>query len=517
MKPLFKTILFGIVGVISFYGCYFLTQSIMTSAIISYLIVLGAFLVYLTMNDEVKPITINQATTSKPVPATSPSASTVETNQSHLIKVDELTKLPNSNYFSDILKKMISEATRHNKTLGIMILQIDSFKFICSSKDKGTVNAILQELTARFKSTLREEDYIARFSEEEFIFLLNNVEKARNVSIVAEKIISKVKNPIYLGSENVSLSASIGISLFPTDGDSIEELIENSQRALHRAKLSGGSTFHFNTEEIHAETQEYIKLESALRKAIHNREIKLVYQPDFNLKTGNIAALQAYMRWEHPVIGLIKPDKFIQIAEESSLIMELFEWAIHDICRGLVDWQLKGYEIVPVNLKLTQKQLQHPELSSRLVNIIGEYHLPTHSLRLEVSEKIAMKNVEVTMAEFQKLKSIGTSIVIEHFGTGYTSIRHLARFPIQGIRLDRSIINNVPSDPRSCDILNAMTTLARQLGLDVTAEGVESTEQVNYLSSINCDYASGYLLSYPMDADKIIHSLNFTQSTTQAN
>lgn len=514
MKPIFKTITFGVIGIIVFYGCYLATDSITTSAIISYLTVLGSFLAYLSTHESAEPITraANNADSHK----SDSNKFAQDKHHAQSIKVDDLTKLPNGNYFSDILKKMISEATRHNKTLGIMILQIDSFKFICDSKDKETVNAILQELTTRFKSSLREEDHIAKLSDDEFIFLLNNVEKARNISIVAEKIIAKVKNPIYLGSESITLSASIGISLYPNDGDTIEDLIENSQRALHRAKLAGGSTFHFHTEEIHAETLEYIKLESALRKAIHNREIKLVYQPDFNLKTGKIAALQSYMRWEHPVIGLIKPDKFIQIAEESSLIMDLCEWAIREISQHLLLWQQKGYEIVPVNLKLTQKQLQHPELSKRLSSIMSEFKLDPNYLKLEVTEKIAMKNVEVSMAEFQKLKSLGTSIVIEHFGTGYTSIRHLGRFPIQGIRLDRSILNNVPSDTRSCEILNAMILLAHQLGLEVTTEGVEATEQLNYLTSINCDAASGYLLSYPLEADKIIHSLNYSEIQTKS-
>lgn len=514
MKPIFKTITFGFIGIIVFYGCYFTTQSITTSAIISYLTVLGSFLAYLSTHESAEPLrrSTNQAAQHK----TDSSKSSQEMNQAHAIKIDDLTKLPNSSYFSDILKKMISEATRHNKTLGIMILQIDSFKFICDSKDKNTVNAILQELTTRFKSSLREEDHIAKLSDDEFIFLLNNVEKARNVSIVAEKIIAKVKNPIYLGSESITLSASIGISLYPNDGETIEDLIENSQRALHRAKLAGGSTFHFHTEEIHAETLEYIKLESALRKALHNREIKLVYQPDFSLKTGKIVALQSYMRWEHPVIGLIKPDKFIQIAEESSLIMDLCEWAIREISQHLLLWQQKGYEIIPVNLKLTHKQLQHPELSKRLASIMSEFKLEPSLLRLEVTEKNAMKNVEVSMVEFQKLKSIGTSIIIEHFGTGYTSIRHLGRFPIQGIRLDRSIINNVPNDSRSCDILNAIVQLAHQLSLEVTTEGVESTEQLNYLTSINCDAASGYLLSYPLEAEKIIHSLNYSETQSKS-
>ncbi|MEO8402787.1 MAG: EAL domain-containing protein [Gammaproteobacteria bacterium] len=413
---------------------------------------------------------------------------------------DILTELPNRILFNEALNKTISHAKRHNKIAAVLIINLDAFRDINTAMGRATGDFVLKRISKRFTKALRAEDMLARLEGDEFIVLLNDIEQAKFASVVAEKLLAACSKPI----KEFFVTASIGISIYPNDGESLEDLLNNADMALYKAKSSGGNSYQFYTEQMHIEASEYLQLGAALREAIENEELTLYFQPKLHIKTGTIIGAEALIRWIHPELGIITPAKFIPVAEETGLIMQLGEWALRKACKTNKTWQDEGYEHLTVAVNISPKQFYHPEIATIITNVLNESGLNPQYLELEINEATVMDDIDKAMAALDRIKATGVQISIDHFGTGYTSISHLKRFPVSAVKIDQSFIKGVPNNPNDTAITNAFIALAHNLGIEVVAEGVETSEQMQYLSIQNCDVIQGYFISHPLPAQKIV-------------
>lgn len=425
-------------------------------------------------------------------------------NLTRIIKYDNLTELPNRIFFNEMLNKSISQSKRHNKILAVLLINLNSFKKISNSLNSSQRELVIKEIGKRLTNVLRTEDILAKLDGDEFIILLNDIAKAKFASTVAEKILQVLSHPMKLDNNEFTLKANLGICIFPNDGDSLEHLLKNAENALFKAMHTGENTYQFYTHELDVEAREYIQLESALRKAIHNNELTLYYQPKFSIKRGEIVGLEALMRWEHPTLGIISPAKFIPIAEETGLIMQIGEWAIREACRTSKYWQDEGYEHLTVSLNLSTRQFHHPEIAKIIANAVKSTGMNSKYLEFEITETTVMQNIELATKILNSIKATGAQISIDHFGTGYTSISALKQFPISRIKIDQTFIKSIPNIPNDMAITSAVIAMAHSLGFEVVAEGVESAEQVQFLSSQGCDMVQGYFLGHPQSADKVV-------------
>lgn len=383
-------------------------------------------------------------------------------------------------FFNEALNKMISHAKRHQKICAVLLIDTNG-----DSTD---------ETGERLIKALRTEDLVAHLDGGEFIVLLSDIDKPKFAGIVAEKLLQTCSD----------LTANIGISIYPNDGESLEDILKNADAALYRAKQAGNQQFRFHTQEIDAEAREFVKLETDLRKAIDNDQLVLYYQPKMHIKQGTIVGVEALLRWAHPELGILSPAQFISIAEDTGLMMKIGEWALREACKTNKYWQDEGYEHFPVALNLSPKQFQHPDIAKTIETILQETGLNAKYLELEMNESTVMDDIETAKKRLDVIKATGVILSIDHFGAGYTSISHLKKFPVSAIKIDPNYIKGIPNNPDDCAITNAFIGLAHHLGLEVVAEGVETGEQVQYLSTEECDIVQGYFLSHPLPADKIV-------------
>ncbi len=424
-----------------------------------------------------------------------------------IARYDDLTALPNRVFFNEILVKSISHARRHQSILAVLLIDLDKFKAIYDQYGETRSGYVLKEIGRRFTSVLRSEDILAKLDGDEFVVLLTDIKQSKFASSVAEKLIQVCSHPLKIDDNEFSLTASIGIAIYPSDGESLEEILQNVDDALYKAKHAGGNIYQFFRYEMDVEAREYIQIESALRNAMQNNELSLYYQPKLHIRKGKIIGLETLMRWDHPTLGIISPSKFIPLAEETGLIMKLGEWALRKACRTNKYWQDEGYEHVIVSVNLSPKQFYHPDIAKMIANVLKSTGLNPSYLELEITENTVMGNVELAEKILHDIKAIGVNLSIDHFGSGYTSISHLKQFNINTIKIDQSFIKGVPNNPNDSAITSAMIALAHNLGLEVVAEGVETAEQVQQLSNYQCDMIQGYFLSHPVSAHKIILQL----------
>lgn len=413
------------------------------------------------------------------------------------------TELPSGTFFNEILSKAINYSNRRKQILAIMLIDIDGLNALMESVGEANTQLIINEVSDRLTKTLRKEDILAKVDGNEFIVLLNDINKPKFASAVAQKLLAVCSQTIKIAQQEFSLSISVGISIFPNDGKTLETLIENANKALFKAQQAGGNAYQFHINELHVEALEYLQLESALRKAIQNNELSLCYQPKYRIKTGNIAGVEALMRWEHPVLGIINPVKFIELAEESGLIIQIGEWALTEAAQRIKYWQNEGYEHISLALKLSKKQFYHPDISKVFEKVVTDIGIDPQFIDLEISEQAVMEDIQSATTILTNLKNLGAKISLDHFGTGYTSISHLKNLPISAIKIDKSYIKGIPNSPDDLAIVSAIIALAHTLGLEVIAEGVENAEQIQYLSGQHCDIVQGYFLSHPITAQNI--------------
>lgn len=420
-----------------------------------------------------------------------------------IARFDTLTGLPNRIFFNEILNKSLSYAKRRNKILAILIIDLVGFKKLNEQHGRTIGDCVLKEMAVRFAAVLRSEDLLAKLDNDQFIVLLNDIDKPKFASAVAEKLLQACARLTQVKELALNLTASIGIAVFPSDGDLLNDLLNNADAALYKAKKAGQGVYQYHAQAMNTEAREFIQMSGAMRKALKNNELVLYYQPKLNLKKGKITSVEALIRWMHPELGLLTPDKFMPIVEETGLSMALGEWVLREACRINKHWQKEGYGHITVSVNLSPKQFYHPDFPQQLFSVLEESGLNPSYLELEIGESTVMDKVEEAAAIFDKIKPTGVRIAIDHFGAGYTSIRYLKKFPISVVKIDPQYIQGTPSIPNDTAITTAFIGLAHHLGLEALAEGVETAEQVEFLSAQHCDLIQGYFLSHPVPADKI--------------
>ncbi len=426
-----------------------------------------------------------------------------EERLAQLAHFDSLTGLANRMLFLERLKYNLIQSKRYENKFALLFLDLDRFKVINDSLGHDIGDLLLKEVAKRIKNCLRESDTIARMGGDEFTIILTRINKDEEVGMVAWKIIEKLHEPFMLMGYECLIGVSIGIALYPKDGETIEMLLKNADTAMYHAKEQGRDNYKFYTPELNAAALERLKLEIDLRKAVEREEFILYYQPQVDLETGKIIGLEALIRWNHPEKGMIHPVKFIPVAEETGIIVSMGEWIIRKACQELKSMRREGITDVRMAINISGRQFREKTFITNAKKIIEEEEGDTNYIEMEVTESMAMQDVDETIKILKELSEMGIFLSIDDFGTGYSSLSYLKKFPINKLKIDRAFINQITTDTDDEAIVKTIISMSHNLGLKVIAEGVETGEQVEFLVKLKCDEVQGFLFSKPVPIERI--------------
>lgn len=416
---------------------------------------------------------------------------------------DSLTSLPNKVLFHDRLTQAIERAKRHRHSLSVMTVDLDRFKLINDSLGLRKGDKVLDTIGKRLSSSLRKSDTVARLGGDEFLILLNGTESADAAAKVAQTILNSLKPMMTVDDQELSVSASIGIALFPYDGEDAEHLIRNADTAMHRAKDHGRGCYQFYTTDMNASAYERLKMETALRKALSRDEFTVHYQPQVRLSDGKITGMEALIRWYNPELGHVSPGDFIPLAEETGLITEIGQFVLRTACGQLRKWHNQGHRDLRIAVNLSARQFRDPSLVQHVEEVILDSGLKPEFVDLELTESAIMAQANRVVDRLNALAALGVVLTVDDFGTGYSSLAYLKKFPIHCLKIDRSFVRDITHDPNDAAIADAIIALTRTLSLRVVAEGVETLDQLQQLKAADCDEVQGYLISRPDTADNI--------------
>jgi diguanylate cyclase (GGDEF)-like protein len=416
---------------------------------------------------------------------------------------DSLTGLPNRALLFDRLSHAINQSRRYENELAVLFIDLDRFKFVNDTMGHEVGDMVLKTVASRIRECLRDSDTVARLGGDEFIALVTNLDTAVSAATVADKIVEKVSQPIIVGSNIATVSPSIGIALFPEDGEEADELMRLSDAAMYQSKNAGGQNYQFYRPDLNTAALRRIGLGVALQRAIHNKEFTLYYQPQVDLRDGRVVGLEALVRWHHPERGLILPDQFIPLAEELGLMTPLGDLILDLACTQITSWQEQGLPVARVAVNLSAQQFNQNDLLEHVECSIKGHGLTTDLLEVELTESSIMQDPEFAARVLGRLSAAGVRVTIDDFGTGYSSLAYLKRFPLDALKIDRSFVRDVTHDPSDGAIVRTIIALAQHLGLDVVAEGVETLGQLEFLRANQCRYAQGFLFSPPVAGDEI--------------
>ena len=416
---------------------------------------------------------------------------------------DALTGLPNRTLLQDRLGKALAGARRQKCKIALLFLDLDSFKIINDSLGHSVGDLLLQEVAERLKKWGREQDTVARLGGDEFLITLTQVKDLADVAVAAERLMDAMTAEFVVQGHSLNVSCSIGVSIFPEHGTDCETLIKNADAAMYGAKDSGRNNFRFFAEDMNAQAVERLSLENSLRLALGKKELFLVYQPQMHAATGKVTGLEALLRWQHPDLGLVPPDKFIRIAENSGLIVPIGEWVLRTACRQARKWQDDGLPAVSVAVNVSAVQFRQQGFCELIRSVLHETGLAAHCLELELTESVLLANADVTLSVLRELKSMGLTLAIDDFGTGYSNFTSLRQFGVSKLKIDRSFISDVATNPDDSAITAAIISMAKSLRLKVIAEGVENEAQMSFLRTHQCDEIQGYYFSKPLAVDDV--------------
>ena len=427
----------------------------------------------------------------------------------HMALHDGLTGLPNRTLLMDRLEQNILQSKRTGGRLTTLFIDLDNFKTVNDSLGHDAGDTLLKSVADRMVGSVRASDTVARLGGDEFVILLVDRDgSAKPDTAIIERIRAAIAEPIQIEGKLFRVSGSIGVASYPGDGTDANALLKNADIAMYDAKESGRDEVRFYTKEMDAAAREHWMLQESLRNAIANDELSLVYQPQVDLETGGIIAVEALARWNHPIFGDIPPAKFIPLAEENGLIVPLGDWALREACRQNKAWQDAGISPITVCVNVSAFQIKEQTWDKRVAGILSEIGLEPRYLELELTESMLMHNLERAVAAMEKLQAIGVKFAIDDFGTGYSSLSALKNFPVARLKIDRSFIRNLPNDAGERDIAAAVISLGQKLNMRVIAEGVETNEQLAFLRDNDCDEVQGYLFSRPARAETIADLLS---------
>ncbi|WP_204368490.1 EAL domain-containing protein [Neosynechococcus sphagnicola] len=411
---------------------------------------------------------------------------------------DLLTNLPNRTLFNDHLLLALASARRHRTPLAVMFLDVDRFKTINDTLGHAAGDRLLQRITERLLSCLRGGDTIARWGGDEFTLLLPQITSIQDVANIAQRALEALKRPFHINMQELHVTSSIGIALFPQDGEDVETLLRNADAALYRAKDQGRNNYQFYLPTMNSTASALLVMENDLHRALERREFVLYYQPQVNIHTWKITGMEALLRWQHPERGLVSPQEFISLAEETGLIVPIGEWVLRTACAQNQAWQAAGLPPMRVSVNLSARQFQQPNLVTTVARILQETELAPKFLELEITETTVMQNIDFTSGMLHDLQQMGISLSMDDFGTGYSSLGYLKQFPLQTLKIDRSFVRDLKTSPKDAAIVTALVTLGQGLNLNVVAEGVETLEQLEKLRSLQCGEIQGFLFSPPL-------------------
>jgi diguanylate cyclase (GGDEF)-like protein len=419
---------------------------------------------------------------------------------------DTLTSLPNRALFNETLTHAIAQAQRHQRSLAIFFMDMDRFKYINDTLGHGIGDRVLMEVARRLTGSVRGSDLIARLGGDEFVLLLEDFRDTTDLADVAAKILEGFGPTFVVDGQELGLSASIGICTYPEDGADAQELLSNADIAMYRAKEQGRSRFCFYAAELNQLSQERLSLEAGLRHALERGEIEIFYQPKIDFGDGRVTGVEALIRWRHPTLGLLLPDKFIALAEETGAIIPIGYWTLRRVCERTRRWHDQGMPL-SMAVNLSASQFHQPELVTELASILKSTGVPPHSLELEITESMVMKDPERAVGVMEALRAMGVRISLDDFGTGHSSLGYLKRFPINQLKVDRTFVRDLPHNGDDVAITRAVIAMAHSLKMSVVAEGVEHQNQFDLLRAEGCDEFQGYYCKPPLEEPELMRFL----------
>ena len=420
---------------------------------------------------------------------------------------DALTGLPNRTLLQDRLGKALAGARRQKCKIALLFLDLDGFKVINDSLGHSVGDLLLKEVAERLNTWGREQDTVARLGGDEFLIMLTQVKELADVAVAAERLMDAMTAEFVVQGRSLNISCSIGVSIFPEHGADCETLIKNADSAMYSAKDCGRNSFRFFAEDMNAQAVERLSVENSLRLALAKKELFLVYQPQMDVATRRITGLEALLRWQHPVLGLVPPDRFIRIAENSGLIVPIGEWVLRVACRQAKKWQDAGLPAVSVAVNVSAVQFRQQGFCELIRSVLHETGLAPQYLELELTESLLLANADMTLSVLRELKSMGLTLAIDDFGTGYSNFTSLRQFGISKLKIDRSFISEVATNADDSAITAAIISMAKSLRLKVIAEGVEDEAQMSFLRAHHCDEIQGYYFSKPLAVDDVADKL----------
>ena len=427
---------------------------------------------------------------------------------------DSLTALPNNRLFKDRLEHAISQADRKGKLLAVMFLDLDRFKLINDTMGHSAGDELLKVTSQRLIEAVRKNDSVAinssdlsasvaRLGGDEFTILLEDVDSIQAVAHIAERVIDNVSLPMMLERQEVHISTSIGIAMFPDDGKKADDILQHADTAMYHAKAQGRNNFQFYTESMNKSSVELLALENNLHKAIEQEELCLYYQPQVDVMSGQLVGMEALIRWNHPENGFISPGVFIPVAEETGMISRIGKWVIKEACEQGVRWMEAGYKLHKISVNLSARQLKDENLPSLIEDTMNAAGMPANMLGIELTESAIIIDPDIALIRLQRIKELGVSLSLDDFGTGYSSLSYLKRFPIDTLKIDQAFVRDVKTDHEDAALVKAIIAMAHGLGMDVIAEGVEVKDQLDFLGANGCDSIQGFLFSRPLPAEEM--------------
>ncbi len=436
----------------------------------------------------------------------------IEQRITYMASYDSLTQLPNRSLLQDRIQQVLAHNRRHNLKAAVLFVDLDRFKIINDTLGHDFGDSVLQVVANRMVAEVRSEDTVARQGGDEFIILLSDITNPDDAALIAQKIMESLSQPMHINGKELYIGTSIGIAIFPDDGDDMATLLKNSDIAMYHAKESGRGNYQFFSEKMNADASEKQSLTSYLRYAVERNELFLVYQPVVDMISGEMTGMEVLLRWQHPVLGLISPDKFIPLAEESGLILPIGEWVLRSACKQLSAWQKQGYEVPRLAINLSAKQFQQKAMDEIIAAILKETGVDPRFIGIEITESMLLHNIDEVVQTLLKLSDMGLEISIDDFGTGYSSLSYLKRFHIDKLKIDKSFVNDIATHPDDAAIVKAIIAMAHGLSMKVVSEGVETQAQLDFLRMHGCEQYQGYIFSKPLTASEIVTKLKLVAS-----
>lgn len=420
---------------------------------------------------------------------------------------DALTGLPNRFLFIDRLNQSLARGKRRGQMVGVLFLDLDNFKQVNDTLGHTIGDTLLQHVAKRIESTIREGDTVSRLGGDEFAIILVDLDRSEDIIRISQKLLDIFLLPIQLKNQEIYITASIGISIYPRDGKVSEELLQNADTAMYRAKEQGRNLYQFFSSEMNLKIAEKLSLEMAMRQILPEKQLLLYYQPIVELSSGKIVGMEALARWKHPEWGLVSPSRFIPIAEETGLIVPIGEHILRMACAQIHCWHDQGFQNLHVAVNISARQFHRQDILQTVGSALSESGLTASLLDIELTESI-LQSTEFTVATILNLRTKGVKVSIDDFGTGYSSFSYLKRFSVNKLKIDRSFIQDIATDPDDRVIVKTIITLAHSLRLKVIAEGVETNDQLDFLRAHECDEIQGYLFSPPLTAEEATQCLS---------